>query len=157
MSTDPTPPTPPTRSALARWADRGLTVVSVALLLAVGYKYLGPRGSAPLEHMAGVRLPGIQQVTLLEIGQTHCPSCVASQPILALVRQVYQPRVRVRVLNLDGGPDAAEARRLAELARVRVTPTFLVTDAQGTVTARFLGPTSYAALGSALDHALGRP
>ncbi|MNX88116.1 hypothetical protein D3C86_1200750 [compost metagenome] len=90
----------------------------------------------------------------MELGATYCPACIASKPIMAALTKVYGDRAEIRVIDIDRPEHRSEAQRLGALAQLRATPTFLVTDRQGRAFAKFVGPTSYAALSRALDDAL---
>ncbi|MNL46964.1 hypothetical protein D3C87_1697230 [compost metagenome] len=58
------------------------------------------------------------------------------------------------MIDIDRPEHRAEAERLGAIAKLRYTPTFLITDRQGRAVTKFVGPTSYAALSRALDDAL---
>lgn len=118
------------------------------------YRFLMPQASAPLEGLRGEALAAPGPVRVVEIAATHCPSCLAMSPIVDQVRQAYHGRAAVQVLYLDKPEDHVEATRLAALAAVRYTPTFIVIGRTGHAVAKFIGPTSYVALASAVDRAL---
>lgn len=120
----------------------------------LSYRFLMPQASAPLEGLRGEVLAAPGPVRVVEIAATHCPSCLAMSPIVEQVRQAYRGRATVQVLYLDKSEDHAEATRLAALAAVRYTPTFIVIDRTGHAAAKFIGPTSYIALAGAVDGAL---
>ncbi|MFP5504074.1 MAG: TlpA family protein disulfide reductase [Candidatus Sericytochromatia bacterium] len=134
--------------------DRLPTLAAVAVGAFLVYRFLLPQPSAPLEALerGAVAAPG--PVRVVEIAATHCPSCLAMSPIVEQLRRDYEGRATVRVLYLDKAEDRQEATRLASLAQVRYTPTFLIVDHQGHATSKFIGPTSYAALSSAVDKAI---
>lgn len=148
--------TPEVRSKLAWWGDwlsSALLAVVVGLL---AYRFLAPRPASPLGSLAGQPIVPPGQVTLVELSQTHCPGCWAMRPTLFALQKAFGQRVRVEVVEVDSPADPAEAERLSTLAALHFTPTLLVADAEGRATAKFIGPTSYASLASALDRALDR-
>jgi thiol-disulfide isomerase/thioredoxin len=118
------------------------------------YRFLLPQASAPLEGLQGEAVAALGPVRVVELAATHCPSCLAMKPIVERVEQAYRGRATVQVLYLDKPEDRAEATQLAARAAVRYTPTFIVIDRTGQAVAKFIGPTSYVALASALDEAL---
>lgn len=147
------------RLARSTWIDRLMTLAAGIVLVVVGFKYLGPRPADPLETLTGAQVAPPGQVALIELGATYCPSCVAMTPTMGLLRRAYAGRARVTVLHIDRPEHRAAVEPLARLARLRVTPTFLVVGRDGTAQAKFIGPASYLALSAALDRALaaGRP
>lgn len=134
--------------------DRLPTFAAIAVGAFLVYRFLLPQPSAPLEALerGAVAEPG--PVRLVEVAATHCPSCLAMSPIVEQLRRDYEGRATVSVLYLDKAEDRQEATRLASLAQVRYTPTFLIVDRRGNAKSKFIGPTSYAALSSALDQAI---
>lgn len=132
----------------------GLTSLAVGGFLL--YRFLLPQASAPLEGLqqGAVMAPG--PVRVVELAATHCPSCLAMTPIVSQLRRDYAGRAEVAVLYLDKAEDQAAATRLAERAALRYTPTFLVVDRAGRARAKFIGPTSYAALAGALNQTIAK-
>lgn len=141
------------RSKRSGW-DRLPAVAAVALGAFLLYRFVMPQPSAPLEALERGAVAGPGPVRVVEIAATHCPSCLAMSPIVEQLRRDYQGRASVSVLYLDKAEDRQEATRLASLAQVRYTPTFLVIDREGQARSKFIGPTSYAALASAVDQAI---
>lgn len=76
------------------------------------------------------------------------------RPVMALLQHQYLHRARIETIETDRPDDPAEAARLSAAAHLHYTPTFLVVDQGGRATAKFVGPTSYAALSGALERAL---
>lgn len=141
--------------ALAWWWDRLVTLLVVVVGLMVGVRYLAPRPSDPLESLSGARVAPLGRVALVELGATHCPSCIAMTPTLELLRRTYAGRAEVTVLSIDRPEHRAAVEPLARLAQLRYTPTFVVIGRDGKASAKFIGPASYLALSRALDKALG--
>lgn len=137
-----------------QWLDRLVTVAALVVVLAVAWKYLGPRPSDPLEALSSANVAPPGQVALIELGATYCPSCVAMTPTMELLRRTYAGRAQVTVLQIDRAEHRAAVEPLARLAQLRATPTFLVVGRDGKATAKFIGPASYVALAGALDAAL---
>lgn len=142
--------------ALPKWFDRMVTLAAIVLVVMVGSRYLAPRASDPLEALseASVAPPG--RVSLVELGATYCPSCVAMTPIVELLKRSYAGRAEVSVLLVDRAEHRQAVEPIARLAQLRYTPTFLVIGRDGRATAKFIGPASYLALSKALDEALGQ-
>lgn len=139
---------------LGPWLDRTLTAASLVAVTVVAFRYLGPRGGDPLGELQGAAVLPPGQVALVELGATHCPSCVAMTPTLELLKRTYAGRAEVRTFYIDRPEDRPAVEPLARLAHLRYTPTFLVVGRDGRATAKFIGPASYVALAGALDEAL---
>lgn len=138
----------------SRWLDKGLTLAAVVLLAIALGRYVLPRSADPLGEAALSPALAPGRVALVELGATYCPACIASKPIMAALSKVYGDRAEIRAIDIDRPEHREEAARLGSLAQLRYTPTFLITDRQGRAVAKFVGPTSYAALSRALDDAL---
>lgn len=136
------------------WQERILSLASLVMVGWLFYRYALPQPSAPLDGLASQAVVAPGRVTLLELSATHCPGCMAMRPIVEAVRRNYGDRVDVRVLEIDLAEDRREAERVARLAQLRYTPTFVITDASGRAIAKYIGPTSYAALSGHLETAL---
>lgn len=139
------------------WLDRLVTVVAVAVMATVGWKYLGPRPADPLDTLTGATVAPPGQVALIELGATYCPACVAMTPTVELLRRTYAGRATVSVLQIDRPEHRQAVEPLSRLAQLRYTPTFLVVGRDGKAHAKFIGPTSYLALSKALNQALESP
>jgi hypothetical protein len=79
-------------------------------------------------------------------------------PVVHQLEQAYAGRVVVRKFVMDtitpGTADFDDMKRLGALAGFRVTPTFVVVDAQGAVVGKYEGVTSYLTLRRDLETAL---
>lgn len=141
-------------AGLSRWLDRALTLAALVVVVVTLGRYVLPRGADALGEAALSPALPPGKVALVELGATYCPSCIASKPIMAALARTYGDRAEIRVIDVDRPEHRAEAQRLGAIAQLRYTPTFLITDRQGRAVAKFVGPTSYAALSRALDDAL---
>lgn len=136
--------------------DRCVSLAAIVVVVMVGVRYLAPHPSDPLEALSGASVAPPGQVALIELGATYCPACVAMTPTIELLKRRYAGRARVSVLQIDKPEHRSAVESLARLARLRVTPTFLVVGRDGQARAKFIGPTSYLALSGALDAELAR-
>lgn len=77
-------------------------------------------------------------------------------PMVSRLEAAYAGRARFTRFTMDAirPEERAEMRRLAELVDFQVTPTFVVIDRHGRITAKYQGVTSWWTLSSAIDHAL---
>lgn len=139
---------------MLKWADHAITWgAGLLLIYLILTKFVLPRPSEAIDpnwHLA------VNQPTLVEFSASTCPSCIAMKPIVGALERHFQGRVTFRRYSFDSASEAEqyEAQGLAEKFGVRVTPTYIVAGADGQVTARFFGPTSYLALEQALNRAL---
>lgn len=65
--------------------------------------------------------------TLLEFSASWCHPCKTQEPILAQFKQKH-PEVKVQVYKVD----EPAAQRIAEQYEIRMVPSFVVLDKQGT-------------------------
>ena len=87
-------------------------------------------------------------VTLVDFWAEWCAPCRMMGPILDNLAADYEGKVTVGKINVDNEPDLAGKFQVSNI------PTFLVLK-DGDVVERFVGVTSKADLGAALDKACG--
>lgn len=79
-------------------------------------------------------------------------------PVVHQLESAYAGRATIRRFELDqlkaNSPELPVVQRLAELAHLEVTPTFLVFTADGHVLSKHEGTTSYLTLKGDLDRAI---
>jgi hypothetical protein len=76
--------------------------------------------------------------------------------MVSRLESAYAGRARFTRYTMDAikPGERAEMQRLASLVAFEVTPTFVVVDRHGRITAKYQGVTSYWTLASAIDRAL---
>ncbi len=103
-------------------------------------------GSAPEAVQAALVVRAADRPVLVEFYSDYCVACLAAKPTLdALEREL---RSDLRIIRLDVA--SAEGRALGEQLELRVTPTFILFDADGLEIWRGLGSLDGGAIRAAL-------
>lgn len=136
---------------MARWSlpprwSRALDLSLWALLAGVLlYRFVLPVPSAPVSAaLTSTRFETQGQPRLIEFSSHRCLACRAMGPVVQQLERETAGRVQSSIFYAEELGE--EGQRLWRLAQVKVTPTFLIVDAAGTVRSRYEGTTPYLSL-----------